>query len=85
MKSILKKPEERKLFALILLFDPEARKVYRTLREMGVTDLRLDHMYIRSYDGKYTVTPDPAAWNGVIEPYGACCAIRREKEWSIHG
>lgn len=85
MNSIVRKPEERALFALILRFDPEARKTFRTLRAMGATDLRLDHMYVRNAEGKYDRNPDPAAWNGTIEPYGAICAIRRDKEWSIHG
>lgn len=85
MKSIVRNPEERKLFALILMFDPEARKTFKALRAMRATDLRLDYMYNRQADGTYMRNLDPQAWNGTVEPYGPICAIRREKEWSVHG
>lgn len=85
MKSIVLKQEERTLFALILKFDPEARKVFSQLKRMGATNLRLDHMYNRNAEGTYTRNPDPGAWNADLPRYGGICAIRFPDEWSIHG
>lgn len=77
--------EDRKLFAKILMWDPEARKTFLQLRKMGATRISLDRIFIRQPDGTYTVSADPGAWNAILPGYGAVCAIRRDDGWSIHG
>ena len=83
--SMIKHSQERWMFALILQFDPEARKVFKQLKKMGAYDLYLDYQLNRNEKGSYDYNPDPAAWNGSVRNYGSICAIRRDKEWSIHG
>ena len=85
MKSMIKYPQERWMFALILQFDPEARKVFKQLKKMGAINLRLDYQLNRNYKGDYDRNPDPGAWNATVPNYGSICVIRRDKEWSIHG
>lgn len=85
MKSIIKHQRERWMFALILLFDPEARKVFKQLKKMKAYDLRLDYQLNRNDKGTYDQNPDPGAWNATVSNYGSICAIRRNDEWSIHG
>ncbi len=83
--DLVVRPEQRGLFALILMFDGEARQTFRRLRDMGATDLRLDHMLVREPDGAYSDHKDPGAWNATVRAYGYVCAVRREEGWPIHG
>lgn len=80
------KPEERKLFALILMCDPLARQAYIRLKNMRATNLRLDYMLNRQADGTYARNPDPGAWNAdLLGGKVLVTAIRRNDEWSLHG
>ena len=90
MKRCNKSQEVRDTLALVIRLEPQARKMYKHLMNMGAKNIRPDYKYVRQQDGKYEQMPDFDVWHCEVRGGAHVAMVRHHNndtgsgEWTLH-